>query len=97
MLLPPERWLVNSRWAEIDKHKHAARQAVMDRDWKVVKRVGRRMTLESGQEQRLIREPTRPYAKQLFHMATPGQVIDDETVELFAYGKVKPCGMKVSK
>ena len=74
-----------------------ARQAVMARDWKVVKRVGRRMTLESGQEQRLIREPTRPYVKQLFHMARPGQVIDDETVEMFVNGKVKPCGMKVSK
>jgi hypothetical protein len=74
-----------------------ARQAVMNRDWKVVKRVGRRMTLESGQEQRLIREPTRPYVKQLFHMARPGQVIDDETVELFVNGRVKPYGMKVSK
>lgn len=69
----------------------------MNRDWKVVKRVGRRMTLESGQEQRLIREPTRPYVKQLFHMARPGQVIDDETVELFVNGRVKPYGMKVSK
>jgi len=61
----------------------------MDRDWKVVKRIGRRMTLECGQEQRLIREPTRPYAKQLFHMARPGQVIDDETVALFVSVKTK--------
>jgi hypothetical protein len=69
----------------------------MDRDWKVVKRIGRRMTLECGQEQRLIREPTRPYAKQLFHMARPGQVIDDETVELFADRKTKKPRKKVSK
>ena len=69
----------------------------MERDWKVVKRVGRRMTLESGKERRLIREPTRPYARQLFHMTKPGQVIDDETVELFAKRKAKPCGMQVSK
>ena len=55
----------------------------MERDRKVVKRVGRRMTLECGQEQRLIREPARSYANQLFHMAKPGQVIDDATVELF--------------
>jgi hypothetical protein len=69
----------------------------MDRDWKVVNRIGRRMTLESGQEQRLIREPARPYARQLFHMARPGQVIHDETVELFVNGKAKKYGMKVSK
>jgi len=55
------------------------------------------MTLESGQEQRLIREPTRPYAKQLFHMARSGQVIDNETVELFVNEKAKKYGMKVSK
>jgi hypothetical protein len=69
----------------------------MERDWKVVKRIGRRMTLECGQEQRLIREPTRSYAKQLFHMAKPGQVIDDETVELFVDRKTKKSRMKVSK
>jgi hypothetical protein len=69
----------------------------MERDWKVVKRIGRRMTLECGQEQRLIREPTRPYAKQLFHMARPGQVIDDMTVDLFVKGRAKKNGVKVSK
>jgi len=61
----------------------------MRRDWEVLKRIGRRMTLECGQEQRLVREPTRPYAKQLFHMATPGQVIDDEIVGLFVSGRAK--------
>jgi len=30
-------------------------------------------------------------------MTRPGQVIDDETVELFANGKVKKSGTKVSK
>jgi hypothetical protein len=69
----------------------------MDGDWKVVKRIGRRMTLECGQEQRSIREPTRPYAKQLFHMARPGQAIDHETVELFAPQKAKKSRRKVSK
>jgi creatinine amidohydrolase/Fe(II)-dependent formamide hydrolase-like protein len=68
----------------------------MDRDWKVVKRIGRKMTLECGQKQRLIREPTRPYAKQLFHMARPGQVIDDETVALFVDRKPKRSRMRVS-
>ena len=59
----------------------------MGRDWKVVKRIGRKMMLECGQEQRSVREPERLYAKQLFHMARPGQVIDDETVALFVREK----------
>jgi hypothetical protein len=69
----------------------------MNKDWKVVQRVGRKMTLECGQEQQLLREPTSPYAKQLFHMARPGQVIDNEIVELLANGKAKKRRTKVSK
>jgi hypothetical protein len=66
----------------------------MGRDWKVVKRIGRKMMLECGQEQRSVREPERLYAKQLFHMARPGQVIDDETVALFVRKKTTKHRMK---
>jgi hypothetical protein len=55
----------------------------MDRYWKVVRRVGNRIELEYGQERKVIGCPTKPFAKQLFMMVRPGQVIDDTTVELF--------------
>jgi len=96
MPLLPEKGLSTQSGLELTS-AGIARQELMDRTWKVVKRIGRRMTLECGQEQRLIREPSRPYAKQLFHMARPGQVIDEETVELLIIGKVKKHRMKISK
>jgi hypothetical protein len=55
----------------------------MDRYWRVVRRVGNRIHLEDGQERKLIRCPTKPFAKQLFMLVRPGQVIDGATVELF--------------
>jgi hypothetical protein len=55
----------------------------MDRYWKVVRRVGNRMVLEYGQERKVIRCPTKPFAKQLFMLVRPGQVIDETTVALF--------------
>ena len=72
-------------------------ERVMDIVWKVVTRIGRRMTLERGQEQRMVREPVWPYAKQLFHMTRPGQVIDTETVELFVSKKPKRSRKRVSR
>ena len=59
----------------------------MDRYWTVVALKGNRMNLECGTERKVIRCPTKPFAKQLFMMVRLGQVVDDNTVELFERGK----------
>jgi hypothetical protein len=59
----------------------------MDRYWTVVARKGNRMVLECGKERKVIRCPTKPFARQLFMMVRNGQVVDDNTVELFEKGK----------
>jgi hypothetical protein len=59
----------------------------MDRYWTVVALKGNRMNLECGTERKVIRCPTTPFAKQLFMMVRLGQVVDDNTVELFERGK----------
>jgi hypothetical protein len=55
----------------------------MDRYWKVVTRTGKLITLVCGQERKAIKCPTKPFAKQLFMMVKPGQVVNDKTVDLF--------------
>lgn len=56
---------------------------VMDRYWTVITRRGKLMNLKCDQEHKVVKCPTKPFAKQLFMMVRPGQVIDDTTVELF--------------
>lgn len=55
----------------------------MDRHWKVVKRIGSRISVECGEDRKLLACPTKPFAKQLFMMVRPGEVLDDPTVEMF--------------
>jgi hypothetical protein len=45
------------------------------------------MNLACGLERKVIKCPTKPFAKQLFMMVRPGQVVDDNTVELFERGR----------
>jgi hypothetical protein len=54
----------------------------MDKYWKVITRKGNRMNLECGAQRKEILCPTRPYAKELFLMIRPGQVVENSTVEL---------------
>jgi hypothetical protein len=55
----------------------------MDKYWKVMSRKGKLMLLECCPEHRVIKCPTKPFAKQLFMMIRAGQVVADKTVELF--------------
>ena len=59
----------------------------MDSYWKVISRKGSRLTLERDHERIEIRCPSKPYAKELFLMMRPGQVIDDDTVGVLERGK----------
>ena len=59
----------------------------MDNHSKVIRRDGYRLTLERDQERKEIRCPSKPYAKELFLMMRPGQVIDDDTVDVLERAK----------
>ncbi len=60
----------------------------MDRYWKVLVHRGKRMELEHENEPRIVKYPTKPFARQLFRMVRAGQLVDDKTVELFVNARL---------
>jgi len=62
----------------------------MDKHWKVIRRNGSRLIIERDKVREEIRCPRRPYAKELFLMMRPGQIIDEDTVELLIEKRDSP-------
>jgi hypothetical protein len=55
----------------------------MNRMWKVVAHTGQRMDLECGLERKEVRCPKDAAGKKMFLEITPGQGIDDATLQAF--------------